>query len=399
MSFESQITQLDSSQLDSLFTDIPNSTPNADTLIVGKDDVKVVKQDTQIPFIDNLDDLDKDDTTDDTDDKSKTDDVNDKVDDKKVDDKDDKGSEDDDKGNDENNESVKEVLKNTVEYLINSGQWVDFEGRENLEITQEVYADLVAKQDEHRVSQMFSELLDSTGEYGKAIISHIKTGGNPDEIIDLFKEQKQIEQMDSSTEKGKQSIIEKYYSEVLGWKPEKVEKTIKRLVEDNDIESEYKDVKELYDSHYESKLEELQEEAKNAERLARQKQEAFVSNIREALNEDSTLTSKDKALIASSILDFRHQLDNGQKVNDFYIKFAEMQADPKKYIKLVRYVMNPEGFENTIKKKEESNAAAKAFSFIKGNAALNKNKNVSIDINDNPSKKTKGTDFSFAIKK
>jgi hypothetical protein len=43
---------------------------------------------------------------------------------------------------------------------------------------------------------MFEELLDSTGVYGKAIIGHIKNGGNPDEIIDIFKEQKALQSLD-----------------------------------------------------------------------------------------------------------------------------------------------------------------------------------------------------------
>lgn len=403
MSFDSQITQLDSSQLDNLFSEIPQSTPNADTLAVGKEqpenkEVKVVKQENNIPFIENIDDLEVDnEELDKKDSKNK-----DKKEKEEIDiDVDNLKKEDneDDSSDDSEVLPVNEVLKNTVDYLVKSGQWVDFEGREDLEITEEVYAALVAKQDEYRVTQMFSELLDSTGDYGKAIISHIKSGGNPDEIIDLFKEHKQLEQMDISTEKGKQSLVEKYYSEVLGWKPEKVEKTVKRLIEDNEIESEYKDVKELYDEHYEKRLQELQQEAYEQENIARQRQAAFVNNIREALDEDTSLSNRDKALIASSILDFRHQLDNGQKVNDFYIKFAEMQADPKQYIKLVRYVMNPDGFKKEIEKKEESKAAAKAFSFIKGNSALNKNKNASFEINDTPTKKAKGTDFSFAIKK
>ena len=304
MSIESQITQLDSSQLDNLFSEVPASTPNADTLAVGKEisddkEVKVVKQDTNIPFVENIDDLEKEDTKDN---EESIDDKKSKKEDKS------KGAEDIENNNDDEAEDsdpavVSEVLKNTVEYLINSGQWVDFDGREDLEITEEVYAELVARQDEYRVSQMFSELLDSTGDYGKAIISHIKQGGNPDEIIDLFKEHKQLESLDTSSEKGQEALIKKYYSEVLGWKDEKIERTIKRLVEDNEISSEFKDVEELYDQHYQKKLDEIREQTYEQERLARQKQAAFVNNIREALDEDSSIPNRDKALIASSILE------------------------------------------------------------------------------------------------
>ena len=395
---ETQITQLDSSQLDNLFENIPDTTPNADTLSIGKDnpdnkEVVVTKSDNNIPYIENFDDLENIDTEEENEDTEEKD-----TKEEKKEETEEKDTKEEDK-EEINVSAVNEVLKNTVDYLVSSGQWVDFEGREDIEITQEVYAELVAKQDEHRVTSMFSELLDSTGDYGKAIISHIKAGGNPDEIIDLFKEQKQIEQLDTSTEKGKQQLVEKYYSEVLGWKTEKVEKTVNRLIEDNEIDNEFTDVKELYDSHYQKKLDEIQESTREQERITKQKQVTFVNNIKTALQEETEISPKDKALIASSILDFKHQLDNGQKVNDFYLKFAEMQSDPKQYIKLVRFVMNPEGFQKQIEKKEESKAAAKTFNFIKGNSALNKNKSASIEINENPKKQVKGTDFSFVIQK
>ena len=296
---------------------------------------------------------------------------------------------------------VSEVLKNTVEYLVSNGLWSDFEGRESLEITQDVYAELAIKQNEHKVSEMFNELVDQTGDYGKAIIGHIKAGGNPDDIIDLFKEQKEIDRIDTSSEEGKQSLIERYYSDVLNWKPEKVKKTVNRLITDNEIDSEFEEVRDLYDRHYSDKLEEIREKGKEQERKRLENQQRFISDIKSALSEDTGIPDKEKPLIAQSILNFKHQLENGQKVNDFYVKFAEMQADPKKYIKLVRFVMNPEGFEKQIAAKQKTEASKEVFSFIKGNAAVSKAKNPQISISDSsaPSSTKKGTDFSFILKK
>lgn len=404
MSFDTQVTQLESSQLESLFEAVPSTTPNANDLKGAREDSPVALTNPAIPFLDDIDGLEEkvEDKIEDKVEEPKTEEEKAKAEEDKV--KAEKEAADkleaDEKAKKEaeNLPAINEVLKNTVEYLVSSGQWADFDGREDLEVTQEVYAELVAKQDEHRVTQMFSELLDSTGDYGKAIISHIKKGGNPDEIIDLFKEQKSLDTIDTSKETGKQALIEKYYSEILGWKTEKVQKTVKRLIEDNEIDTEFTDVKEMYDKHYEEKLEAIQREAAEEEKALKQKEVTFKNNIRTALEDDSTLSKRDKALIASSILDFKHQLDNGQKVNDFYLKFAEMQADPKEYIKLVRFVMNPKGFMEQIQKKEESKADAKAFNFIKGNVALSKTKGANVEINEGQGKTSKGTDFSFAIK-
>lgn len=400
MSFESQITQLSSEQLDKFFEQTPETTPTADTLAVAKEQNQATPEQGKgqgiegIPFYseteeeivesekpeeivpETVEDNKKPETTDKTKDKIE---------------------------NEEPHEQIKTVdnniLKNTVDYLVSSGKWVDFEGREDLEITEEVYADLVAKQDEYRVNSMFNELLDSTGDYGKAIITHIKQGGNPDEIIDLFKEQKQLTQIDTSTETGKQQLIEKYYSEVLNWKPEKVVKTVKRLITDNEIDSEFQDVKEMYDKHYQERLQEINETNKAKEQQEAQRQQAFVNNINSVLEEDKSLTQSDKALIAGSILDFRHKLPNGQKVNDFYIKFAEKQADPREYVDLVRFIMDKKGYLESIHRKEKTSTNKAAFNFIKGNAALNKTTTAQVEINDSRTNKTKGTDFSFALRK
>lgn len=408
MPFDSQITQLSSEQLDKFFEETPTTTPTADNLAVGKETaatetkipdpkVKAVENLDNIPFYDEsleADEQSTEETPEETKEKAKTA----KAKQEKAE-QPEETTDDTQQAAEPTADNVNSVLKNTVDYLVSSGKWVDFEGREDLEITQEVYADLVAKQDEYRLSNMFNELVDSTGNYGKAIIAHIKNGGNPDEIIDLFKEQQQLTQVDTSTEEGKQQLIEKYYSEVLGWKPEKVTKTVKRLIADNEIDSEFTDVNEMYSKHYQDKLQELNKQNEAKAQADLQRQQVFVNNIKTALEEDATLSQQDKKLIASSILDFRHKLDNGQKVNDFYVKFAEMQADPKEYVDLVRFVMDKKAYKAALQRKEKTQANSGAFNFIKGNATVGKTKSTQIQINGNPDNARRGTDFSFALKK
>lgn len=385
MSFETQIRELDSDQLDALFDAIPDTTPTADNLAVGKEveEVQPVVQEVVdgIPVlpdeqVNELPDEKEEEKVEDT----KTEEI---VEDKK---------------SDENKTQVNEVLKNTVTYLIDNGFWADFEGREDLEFTDEVYADLASKQAQHSAYEIVNELIDSTGSYGKAIIDHIKRGGNPDEIIDLFKEQKALQQIDTSNENGKQQKIESYYKDVLGWKSDRIQRHINRLLEDNDIETEFSEVEDLYNKYYEERLAEKQEEGKRIEEENKQRQKQFVNNIKSALEDDTSLNAKDRKLISESILDFRHKLDNGQKVNDFYIKFAEMQADPKKYIKLVQFVMDPENYNKRIQTSEKTKVSKEVFNFIKGNKAVSTAKTNNIEIQPSSSER-RGTDFSFAIKK
>lgn len=411
MPFDSQITQLSTDQLDQLFDATPDSTPSADTLVVGKDTSKegmidpstapiAPNSSSDIPFYN-----------------PETDDQPDVIQDAEiVDDKaepktkapkkaaapketapvEGAAEQADPKAVDESN--INNVLKNTVDYLVSSGKWVDFEGREDLEITQDSYAELAAKQSEYSAVSTFNELVDGTGEYGKAIFNHMKNGGNPDEIIDLFKEEKQISKIDTSTEEGKQTLIEKYYKDVLGWKPEKVDRTVKRLITDNIVDEEFADVKEMYDEHYKKRLNELDVQAKATERQNEERQVKFVSSIRAALDESEDLAPKEKEQIANSILQFKHKLQNGQKVNDFYLKFAEVQSDPKEYVDLIRFIMDKKKYVESISRKKETAANLKAYNFIKGNAAVAKPKSTELHINDNPGKTRSGTDFSFALK-
>ena len=75
-----------------------------------------------------------------------------------------------------------------------------------------------------------------------------------------------------------------------------------------------------------------------------------------------------------------------------------MQADPKKYIKLVQFVMDPENYNKRIQTSEKTKVSKEVFNFIKGNKAVSTAKTNNIEIQPSSSER-RGTDFSFAIKK
>lgn len=382
-----QIAQISEQELDSFFSSTPASTPSADTLAVGKE----LDNNVTLPF-NEVTEEEVNSLFENEQSKEETPVVEEVV--KEEEKETEEVVEEATEAEEVENPEMGDVLSNTVGYLIQNGIWQDFEGREELEITPEVYADLALKQNQNAAYQIVDELINSTGEYGKAIINYIQGGGNPDEIVDLFKEQKEVESIDTSSDDGKQLKIETYYSEVLGWSKERVNRTVKRLLENDEITTEFEEIESLYDKHYQEKLQEKNQKIAENKRKEDERQKAFVNNIQTALQNNQEISERDKKIIASSILDFKHTLDNGQKVNDFYLKFAEMQQDPSKYIELVHFVMNPELYKKNIEVKEKSKSAKEAFTFIKGNASVSKTKNTQIT----PTKKIKeykGTDFSF----
>ena len=91
----------------------------------------------------------------------------------------------------ENQEEIaqrNEFLKNSVNYLIEKGLFKDFEGREDLEVTEEIFSQLLEQQVKKQIEEGYETKKKSAGEYGEAILEYLDNGGEADKIIDLFKE-------------------------------------------------------------------------------------------------------------------------------------------------------------------------------------------------------------------
>lgn len=294
----------------------------------------------------------------------------------------------------------KQILKRTIDFLVESGRWKDFEGREELEVDDEVFGKIALEQDRIRVEETFAELIDSTGPYGKAIISHIKDGGNPDDILDLFKEQKEVQSINTNTLEGKIEYIEKYYSEVVGWKPAKIEKHLRLLAEkgEEEIDSEFDELKNEFDDYYNQQLEAITQEREANKQKELAKKQKFVGDIKKVIKERSDFTDKDRKIVENAVLNYNKRLPNGQVVNEFFIKFAEMQNDPEAYVDLVLFTMDRERFKNSAAPVVQKKEAEKNFKFIKSGTAINKKTNSSSSQKEDKNSYTK-TDFSVIFKK
>jgi hypothetical protein len=279
----------------------------------------------------------------------------------------------------EKKEEVFSVLKHTVDYLIEQGAWEDFEGREEMELDEEGYAKLVMEQDKRRVQSMFDEMVDSTGTFGKAIIDFVKNGGNPDEIIDLFKEQKSIENINIGSLEGQKELVKHYYTEVMGWKPEKTEKYISNLVLSDELEAEAQEVKENIGSYYQKEAQRLNAEREEFANRQREAEQAFEANIKTSIKDRKDLTPTERKTVEDYLLRYDQKLPNGNMVNKFYVNFAKMQANPADYIDLVLFVMDKQKFVQKVATKEKTEAAANAFKFIKGNGAVSAKKGSSYE--------------------
>jgi hypothetical protein len=397
MELSTEIVNISDDALDELFNDTPDKTVTADTLIGTKqpteeeiedvdlddeeEEVEVKptkkatktkakpapKEETTIEDVD-IDELDESDEDEDEDEDEK--------DTKKKPSKKEPAKEED---KPEADDAVKSALKSTVDYLVQTGVWADFEGREDMEIDEETYAKLVVEQDKARLESAFGELVDSTGPYGKAIIEFAKSGGNPDEIIDLFKEQKSIDSINIDDVDGQREIIKHYYTEVMGWKPEKAEKYIANLAISGELEPEAQEVKEMFTNYYKKEAQRLTEEQQEFRKQQIEAEKAFESNIRNTVKSRKDLSVAERKMVEDYLLSYDQRLPNGQMVNKFYVNFAKMQANPEDYIDLVMFVMDKQKFVQKVAVKEKTDAAVNAFKFIKGNGAVSTKKGTTYD--------------------
>lgn len=271
----------------------------------------------------------------------------------------------------EDQEDSSNILQMQAQLLIEKGVWKEFEGMEEFEWNNENYAELVEQQAIWGAEDMFHELVDSTGPYGKAIISYAQNGGNPEEVIDLFKEAKKIENFDVSTEDGKVALLTKYYKD-LGWNDKRIKRTIDAAIDSNTLDEDVTEAKTEMEEAIKAEVEAKQQAQQQY--LAKQKEaeEAFASNITGVLKERKDLTPTEKRDIATSLLVYDKKLPDGRMVNQFTLDFAKLQNDPKKYVDLVMFVRDYEKFKEKIAEKEEKKAVKKSWEFIKGNGSTNK---------------------------
>jgi len=307
---------------------------------------------------------------------------------------DDKTSDDKNKNKDNSlDENKKEVLKNTVNYLVEKGLWKDFDNRDEIEFTEDLYAELAEKQAQEKVDEMYKELLDSSGVYGKAIINHIKQGGNPDEIIDLFKEQKAIQNFDISNLENQKEIITKYYTEVVGWSKSKTDKFLSTLeADENGLEEESKDVQSKFDELFTKQVKAIEEETKQKELELQQERKRYIDTLSKTIDSYEEFTDSEKKLVKNAALNYNKTLSDGTKVSEFYLKFQEMQKDPKQYIKLIHFVIDQEGYNKKLTTTEKNKIVDKTWNFVKGNSSVTKS-------TDNQDTQKQSSKISFSFKK
>jgi len=277
--------------------------------------------------------------------------------------------EEDEEVTEEPDDDTKDFLKARVNLLIKKGEWADFEGSEEMEWDEDSFADMEIQQRAYQKQVMRDELLDSFGPYGKEIADYVSKGGNPDTLIDIFKEQQRVEALSITTEDEQRAVVMKYETEFLNKKPERVKKYIDSLIADKDLEDVAKEAKASMEEHLQGQTEALQAEqdaiiAKNAQK-AKENIQKFQSDITSLVNKSDDIPADEKKQLLQVLTKFDKKLKNGQSVNEFYFKFDQFRKDLPNYLKLVRLVLNPDKFIKGVENKGKNEANDKLFNLAR----------------------------------
>lgn len=257
-------------------------------------------------------------------------------------------------------------FKNLVDHFVESGKWVEFEGREDIDqIAEEDFIKIAEQQDEFRVNSKFKDVLDSTGDYGKAIIQFEKDGGNPAQMLELFREQRDIQNVDLTNEDNQEEVIRAYY-EAQGEDSKWIDRYITRLKDDGEDvfkeDAESKHAKLLENNKAE--VENLKSQQKAYKEEQEEIQKTFHSNTRKAIHSVEDWSNPEKKDLEKFILSYDKKLKDGRVVNGLFLKMTEIQQDPAKYIKFAKFIQDMDKYEETVKKKAATETVKKTWKII-----------------------------------
>lgn len=253
-------------------------------------------------------------------------------------------------------------------HFVKEGIWGEVELPEGTEWNADTFKQIQALQ----VASRYDDLVNKTGPAGKMIIEYESNGGKPENMVDLFKEQRAVQNYDIVAPEGQESFLREYLA-AQGNSEKSVDRVVKSLIDQGPeaLKEEAEEKKELWDGQYKA---EIEAESNRQAVIKKQREDAernFQKNITQTVTSDPNLTPKERKELRDYILNYNQSYQGGQ-VSQFYTDMVALQQDPSNYLELAKFI---KGLKNGEYKKKIADATkkevtAKTFLKIKGGAAL-----------------------------
>ena len=293
----------------------------------------------------------------------------------------------------EGNEGVQEPVapvkkpepkKTASTVKVPEGQEIDFEAIYNDMVVQGIWKEVElpegAKWDKEMFLQaqklqttaQYEDLLSRTGPYGKAIIEYEQNGGNPGELLNLFREQREVQQFGIEDAESQETFL-RAYLESQGNSQKSIDRTIRALQDQGPdaLKEEAEEKKTIWDDQYKVEIEARKKEQALYNKQLEEAQKNFESTIATALTGDAEATPKEKRDLQSYMLNF-NQSYQGRNVSQFYVDMAEIQKDPKNYVELAKFIrgLKTGEYAKKIENKVKKEVSASSYLKIKNNATV-----------------------------
>ncbi len=145
-------------------------------------------------------------------------------------------------------EEAADVLKATAEYKANK-YGIDISEVEKWD--EETYAAFEDKLDDIRLEQKYNEAK-SSNPLVEALLTITESGGEINDVLSLFEQQKEFSEIDTTTVEGKLEKIKKFYKDVDGKTPEWINRYVKKLQvseDQSDVEEEFNSINQQYEDY------------------------------------------------------------------------------------------------------------------------------------------------------
>lgn len=255
------------------------------------------------------------------------------------------------------------------DFLVETGVWKDFEGREDFEFSNESFQALWEAQAKNQVGELLNEERSQFGSVANQLIDYLKHGGTVDNFVSNYTQEVDFKSIDTTEELGQEKVIKEYYKS-LDWSDAKIKKHIERLKDagDVDFKEEADDCKTKLVEAIESERDEMLKEQVKIDQDRKIQIYNFNKSIKKSIYEDENLADREKKDLEKFLFENKYQDKQGNKYPEFHVKWEEIKTDPTKYAKLVKFIKNFDSFED--KAVVEKQQARKTFEFLKKGTSL-----------------------------
>lgn len=244
--------------------------------------------------------------------------------------------------------------------LIEAGFWEDFEGREETEITKEVFEQLSKQQDKWKKENLATTLFSSLDPAEKEFLAFKKQGGDLHTYYQSRTQVDRINNLDIDSEQGKLNSIYTYYKNFVGWNDAKIQKHLARISETpEDLEEEAMSSYEKIQQHTKQQHQQLIEQQ---QQVAEQRQQA-VNDYKKTVRETLKTKNFNQNQIKSVVSGLTKLDENGfAEVDKAFLQFRN---NPERAIELYRFLTDYQGYIEDVTRTRENETKKRVFMDIK----------------------------------